>query len=661
MATVALQVLHTSGNKDSPLLRSSASSACLQPPPLEWSSSPLAVNSSTSTTPGLLQSSNSKSDSSGSSTEDVPTPKDILSNAAAAIANINRKRRVVWDLRHRSSCLSSPKHRYHPYDSRKTASSSIEEAKSLTAPATEVADAVTSSSSSPSRRTSIRHRRTSSRTSSFNKPPRSILKCLRNAKVSQYSLIHSSPGKRALHPSPGGRTFFAASPTASPRRRSSTYFASTRSPGRSPGRSPRVPSLSFGIGTKSPSLADITRLNGGGRKHTVAFPDLHAPTLSDLGDAGNGSMMMSMGNAEGANMAVQDQPDASKNNNAALVNGLFGPSSSNSSLSGLAQNASSANNGTGIGLGLGQPFEGKSNDTAGELGSSNDADPRMHIISACHTLKHSLASAVWQDPSATNAPTSGQNGAVQGVVADEDCFDSQPFDFPPRNIEQVLPEQTSSPRQAPFPSVHLREIEAAYATIFQYAQVYIQAWYNVASPESASTSQAVQPVVSPASSQDNLDQEFAKLAPLVMKCVSRDIYRALHPVPVPTVEATSGMGPSDNLKDKASPTIEQTKEARQALLHRSGLSNGLTEEEVVSSSPLAFPTNSPNLSTVPAKVIPEVPKRIGRSTSEMRRRRNEINVVEAALQAFGTLISCERFWKYFDGKCKLLLQASFRV
>ena len=137
-----------------------------------------------------------------------------------------------------------------------------------------------------------------------------------------------------------------------------------------------------------------------------------------------------------------------------------------------------------------------------------------------------------------------------------------------------------------------------------------------------------------------------------MKCVSRDVYRALHPVPVSSLESESAAVLNDTLKDKASPTIEQTKEARQALLYRSGLSNGTVDEEVVSSSPLTFPTNSPDLpATSAAKTISEIPKRIGRSTTEMRRRRNEINVVEAALQAFGTLVSCKRFWRYFDGEC----------
>lgn len=636
MATVALQVVHSS--KHTPLLPSSAN---FQPPPLEWSSSPLASNSSSGST-NSLQSSSSKSDSSaGSSIEDLPTPKDIISNAAAAYANLNRKRRVVWDLSHRSSCLSSPKHRYHPYDSHKKAGNA-NGFKSVAVASLDRSDGVTSSSSSPSRRTSARHRRNSSK--SF-KAPRSILKCLRNAKVSQYNLIHSSPGKRALHPSPGGRTFFAASPTASPRRRSSAYFANSRSPGRSPGRSPRVPSLSFGVGSKSPSLADITRLNGGGRKHTVAFPDLHAPKLTELGLASNGNMMMSMNNEDNGSSPGRGGQAQSSNQASSKLNGLLGPSSSNTSLAGQAANASSSQLGNGVGLGLGQPFEG--NDSTKGEASSNDADPRMHIISACHTLKHSLASAVWQNP-ASNVET------VEGVV-EEDCFDSQPFDFQPRNIEQIFPEDAASPRNLPFPSVHLREVEAAYATIFQYAQVYIQAWYNVASPESASTSAATQPAPSSTSQEDDLDHEFAKLAPLIMKCVSRDVYRALHPVPVSNLETRSSVALAETHKDKASPTIEQTKEARQALLHRSGLSNGTVDEAITSSSPLAFPSNSPDpLATSAAKTIPEVPKRVGRSTTEMRRRRNEINVVEAALQAFGTLVSCERFWRYFDGKCNAL-------
>jgi hypothetical protein len=42
------------------------------------------------------------------------------------------------------------------------------------------------------------------------------------------------------------------------------------------------------------------------------------------------------------------------------------------------------------------------------------------------------------------------------------------------------------------------------------------------------------------------------------------------------------------------------------------------------------------------------PKKLGRSTGEMRRRRGELNVAEAAVQALGALLSCERFWKAFD-------------
>jgi len=345
-------------------------------------------------------------------------------------------------------------------------------------------------------------------------------------------------------------------------------------------------------------------------------------------------MMMSMSNGESGLPSGQTVPSSG---------GLLPPASSSGSPSGRAANGSSYQLGDNIGLGLGQPFEG--NNTLKGGASSNDADPRMHIISACYTLTHSLASAVWQDPSSTHT-VAGQEGAVE-----EDCFDSQPFDFPPRNVEQIISEETGTPRQGPFPSVHLRELEAAYATIFQYAQMYIQTWYNIATPESASTSEAVHPVQSSStSSEDNLDHEFAKLAPLVLKCVSRDVYRALHPVPVTNVEAKSATDSSENQKEKASPTIEQTKEARQALLHRSGLSNGTVDEEVVSSSPLTFLSPIPDSSADVTKTMPEKPKRIGRSTTEMRRRRNEINVVEAALQAFGTLVSCERFWRYFDGK-----------
>jgi hypothetical protein len=44
------------------------------------------------------------------------------------------------------------------------------------------------------------------------------------------------------------------------------------------------------------------------------------------------------------------------------------------------------------------------------------------------------------------------------------------------------------------------------------------------------------------------------------------------------------------------------------------------------------------------------PKKVGRSSAEMRRRRSEIVVAEAAIQAAGALFSCRRFTKFMDGE-----------
>lgn len=362
-----------------------------------------------------------------------------------------------------------------------------------------------------------------------------------------------------------------------------------------------------------------------------------------------------------------------------------------------------------VGLGLGQPFEDAASKGGKEEPQPQEEaqDPRLQIISACHTLRHSLAQPVWEE---STASSSGSNNNINDGLEENDCFDSQPFDFPPRNIEHVArdeqqfaPASSASTTGSAVPAVHLRELEAAYATIFRYAQVYIQSWYNTMQQQRiASDYSTVETIASHTSNfhnnvgegegasatsttsakEDDIDRDFAKLAPLVVKCIFRDIHRALNPVPVPTAQAvestvessaqvpeasTSNALPST--QSKGITTVEETREAKNTLLHRTGLlspavakdtSGGEgSDDDPPTSSPLVFPAvDSPHApgaataaaTTAAADKAPEKPKRMGRSTAEMRRRRNELHVVEAALQAFGTLLACEQFWRYFDGK-----------
>lgn len=266
--------------------------------------------------------------------------------------------------------------------------------------------------------------------------------------------------------------------------------------------------------------------------------------------------------------------------------------------------------------------EGSSAVEASLQASAVDADPRKHIISALHTLRASLDCV-------SHAPS-----ADETEKEDEDCFISQPVDFVARPLQRpAAPPATNEPSSSTVPPlpVHLRELEGAYSTIFTYAQAYL---HQLASSSSPLTQRG-----------DDLDKLFTSLSTALLDCLERDITNALHPVPI--------------VERRPEPSsVPSTKAVRQMLItgSRPALAalNAMANGDNIPSSPSA--SSSPGLaapsSSSPVASDSGRPKKFGRTTAEIRRRRGELNTAEAAIQCMGAMLSCECFWASFEGQSR---------
>lgn len=616
---------------------------------------------------------------------------------AGSGSSSRRKNRISWAVHHAASCSSSPRHRYHPYKT-----TGLVEAGKKASPLAAYLGRPTmtgGSSSSPSG--------SATRSRYVLKPQRSILKAIKRSSVS----LTASPGHalRSTPLSPARAARQPSSPfqlplgSKSPRR--SPYKHSPRVP-QSPasvalatfGGNPLFPFSPATVVRKKhalgepTTLTEVTRANGIGRRHIVSFPDLRASAaasskpdkLADVVLASQESSASASADLQ-LGKAVDVAPPPPMSLLAALAtfgspkpfltSMLNGGGETNAGTKGQPLTIGSNNDaGTsqvnlGLGIGSGSSLAGEGNarglgpafDEQPPPSSSGPAattqpelDPRSYIISAMRTIRFSLAGPACS--AAAVVP-----GGEQPQQREIDCFDSSPVDFQARNLvdgtQSRLDTSNGSNLRAP-PPVHLRELEGAYAAIFTYAHQYITQRH----------------LLLPAHGYqwDELDEAFAEGAEALISGFEREIHNILHPVPVSAQAETN----AQELAQAHASAAAAQKAVRHALLYRSG--RAASDEEAAAPSPPAFTSSSSPLALppagqqqqggdaaddVPASSPPELPdstppvapalgaagkpKKLGRSTAEMRRRRGELNVAEAAVQAFGTLISCERFWKSF--------------
>ena len=687
------------------------SSGDLPTPPLvaSGSSSPLLLSASDADNDALPTPKDARFVLTGKSSLAVQATSSFSGNATSSSGSgsSKRKNRISWATHHAGTCASSPKHRFHPYKSNEPAAAKPAQKASPLA-----AYLGNPTSSSPSRATTrsrytLKPPRSilkAIRRSSINLSSTAAAAAASPGRVGRATPLSPARAPRQSSSSSQASPFQLALGQKSPRR--SPYKHSPRI-----SQSPASHALAaFGGNALFPfspatvvrkkhasgahtTLAEITRANGSGRRHIVSFPDLRSPANPNskspkLGSEASLSQQTHGNAAPTLEKAVEIAPPlpmsllaalpsfgSPKVAFAAMIN-ADGPSHTNTGAGSTSNGApiasTSASGGAGaFGLGFGAggsgamgqggagglapAFDEQPPSSSGPSAASEEVDPRSFIVSAMRTVRFSLAGPAWSASVSENVT----GGPAIPDQREADCFDSSPMDFPPRNLVDGARFQlpTGEGRRAP-PPVHLRELEGAYAAIFTYAHLYITQRH------------LLQP--SSAAQQDELDIAFAEGAEALIAALEREIHNALHPVPASAQAETN----AQELAQAQATAAAAQKAVRHALLHRSGKASAQAQDDAAISSPPAFtssssplpappaaqPVQAGEITDVPSSSPPEQPdstppmadqvagkpKKLGRSTGEMRRRRGELNVAEAAVQALGALVSCERFWKAFD-------------
>lgn len=529
------------------------------------------------------------------------------------------------------------------------------------------------------------HRRRRSSTSSSQLPTRPRSDSNPTPRPDLFSLL--LPNSTSTAQTGGKDCFLPESPTATRTSKHSSLASSPQSPPR-PSRERAALSKSpwketpfdgrpeaFSGPVSEEKLKEITKLNADGRKHTLSWPDLQSSALP----------VTPTRRAEDVKWSSMPTTRATQQESMhAPVRGET--SAPVSTAQGLDQNAvptfTRVNDEE-------EPSRRDPVDQDGnkEKGSSAahsnveitqstpDLDARLAMISALHTLKASLAHPVWVGT------------ARKERDGDDDGRDYSALDFPPRNLQQAAfqhgPEptavdgatSTADGKSASHSLPLLREVEGAYSAVFTYVQVWVQTTLD-------RDPKGLQTVHNPDQEKaaDALMALFKELSALLLLCLFRDIHNVLHPVPVHQPESDPAALPSQDqsaswaIEDVPMPQPGQTVPPSNPQVPTDRLANNGGVESTIQADQYSPSIGTPALSSkMPAPTPPTMPsssassssgsspdtdstsatagrpRRHGRSSAEMRRRRTEVNVAEAAVQAFGAILSARALWQAFEG------------